>query len=121
MTDYKKPVEDLVDDLREYVDLQTDDIKLKATKGLSVSISRILSALVLLFVLSLVVLTLTVAFVLLLGQATGNYALGAFIACGIFIVALLILYSQRKKLFTNSFVSMFIQIFFPEDEQERND
>lgn len=120
MTDFKKPIEDLAGDIREYVDLKSDDIKLKATKGLSVSIARVLSALVLLFVLGLLIITLTVAFVLGIGHLTGNYAIGALIASGLFLAAFVILFIQRKKLFTDSFVSMFIQIFFPEDEEEQN-
>lgn len=118
MADFKKPIEDLVGDIRDYVDLKTDDIKLKATKGLSVSIARVLSTLVLLFVLGLLIITLTVAFVLVIGHLTGNYAIGALIASGIFLVAFIILFAQRKKLFTDSFIEMFVNIFFPEDEQD---
>jgi len=118
MTDYKKPFDDLVDDVKGYVDLKVDDIKLKSTKGLSVSLARVLSALVLLFMLGMVILTLTVAFVLLLGQLTGNYALGAFIALGVFIIGLVIAFIRRKKMFTGTFVKLFISIFYPEDEEE---
>lgn len=117
MTDFKKPIEDLAGDVREYVDLKSEDIKLKLTKGLSVSISRVLASLVLLFVLTLLVISLTVAFVLGVGRLTGNYALGSLIASGLFLVAFVVLFSLRKRLFADSFVSMFIQIFFPEDEQ----
>jgi len=117
MTDYRKPLEDLTEDIKDYVDLKTEDIKLKTTKGLSVSLARVLTALVLLFVLGLVILTLTVAFILLLGQVTGNYALGAFIALGVFVVVLIVLFCLRKKLFTSSFVKLFISIFFPENEE----
>ena len=118
MTDYRKPVEDVVDDLKKYVDLRVDDVKLKATKGLSVSVARVLSALVLLFVLTIIVIILTVAFVLLLGQLTGNYALGAFSALGVFLVLFLVLFCLRKKMFTGTFVKLFISIFYPEDEEE---
>lgn len=120
MTDFRKPIDDLVSDVREYVDLRSDDIKLKATKGLSMSIARVLSTLVLLFVLGLLIITLTVAFVLCIGHMTGNYAIGALIASGLFLVAFVVLFMMRKRLFTDSFVSLFIQIFFPEDEQEQN-
>lgn len=117
MTDFKKPIEDLAGDVREYVDLKTDDMKLKMTKGLSVSIARVLSALVILFVLTLLIISLTVAFVLGVGHLTGNYAVGALIASAVFLMALIVLFSRRKRMFTDSFVAMFIQIFFPEDEQ----
>lgn len=118
MADFKKPIEDLAGDVRDYVDLKTDDIKLKVTKGLSVSIARVLTALVLLFVLGLLIISLTVAFVLCIGHLTGNYAIGALVASGLFLAVFLVLLSMRKKLFTDSFVEMFVNIFFPEDEQD---
>ena len=108
MADYRKPVDDVVNDVRKYVDLRVDQVKLKATKGLSVSVARILSAIVILFVLMIVILILTVAFVLLLGQLTGNYALGAFAALCFFLVVLLVLFCLRKKMFTGTFVRLFI-------------
>jgi len=114
-TDYKKPIDDLAKDVKEYVELKTDDVKLKAAKGLTVALSRVLAALVILFALSLVILTLLVAFILLLGQLTGNYAIGAFIALGISIVVFAVLFACRKKMFTSSFVKLFVPIFFPED------
>lgn len=117
MTDFKKPLDDLAGEVREYVDLRVDDIKLKTTKGLSVSLARVLTALVLLFTLGMVVLTFTVGFILMLGQVTGNYALGAFIALGVFIAVLIVLFALRNRLFTGTFVRMFIQIFFPEDHE----
>jgi len=115
MTDYKKPIDDLARDVKEYAELKADDVKLKTAKGLSVALSRVLSTLVILFVLGLVILTLTVAFILLLGQLTGNYALGAFIALGVFVVAFIVLFLYRKKMFTSSFVKLFVPIFYPED------
>lgn len=115
MTDYKKPIDDLAKDVKEYVELKTEDVRLKTAKGLSVAVSRILAALVILFVLGLVLLALTVAFILLLGQVTGNYALGSLIALGVFIVALVVLFIFRKKMFTSTFVKLFIPIFFPDD------
>lgn len=120
MTDFKRPIEDLAGDIRDYVDLKSDDVKLKAVKGLSVSIARVLTTLVLLFVLGLLMITLTVAFVLCIGRMTGDYAIGALVASGLFLAAFVVLFMMRKKLFTDSFVSLFIQIFFPEDEQEQN-
>ena len=115
MIDYKKPIENLASDVKDYVDLRVDDLKLKTTMGLSVTLARILSTLVILFVLGMVIISLTVAFVLMVGHLTGNYALGAFIATAIFLVAFVVLFSLRKKMFAGSFVRMFIQIFYPED------
>ena len=116
MADDKTPIESLSGEVKDYIDLKVDDLKLKATKGLSVSLARLLAAFVILFSLLLVILTLAVAFILLLGKASGDYALGALIALGVFVAVLVVLYLLRKRLFTGTFVKMFIQIFFPENE-----
>jgi len=116
MTDYRKPAENLASDVKEYVDLKMDDIKLKTAKGLSISLGRVITALILLFSGSLAIIALTLALVVMVGEIMGNYMVGAFIAFGVYLLLFLILFFLRKKLFVNGFVKMFIQIFFPEDE-----
>ena len=118
MSGFGQPLEDFTKDVKDYVELSVDDVKLKATKGLSVTISRVLTTLVLFFVIQLIVLSLTVGLVFVLGKATGNYAVGAFIAAGIFAVILAVLFAFRKKMFTDSFVKLFSQVMFQEDGQE---
>lgn len=118
MPDYKKPVDDLADDLKKYVDLRVDDLKLKMVRGLSLSIARVLTSLALIMLLGFAVLTLIFAVVLLIGSATGHYALGAIIAAGILLLASLVVFLLRKKLFTDGLVRMFVQIFFPDEDEE---
>ena len=45
MAGFDKPLQDLASDARAYVDLQVDDLKLKVTKGLSLSLGHLLSLL----------------------------------------------------------------------------
>ncbi len=118
MSDYKKPVEDLADDLREYVDLRVDDLKLKIVKGLSIAASRLIVSLVLVMLMSFALITLAFVLALLVGGATGNYAFGAFLSLIFVLIVLAVVFFFRKKMFTGGFVRMFMQIFFPDDDQQ---
>lgn len=115
---YLKPVEDLGRDTREYVDIKVDEVKLKVTKGLSISLNHLLSMILLLFTLSIVLLAIAFGCILLLGQWLDSYAGGAFIMAGIFLIVTLVVFLLRKKLFVNGFVKMFAGIFFDNDKEE---
>lgn len=118
MGDFSKPAEDLAREAREYVDLKLDDLKLRAVKGLSVSLGRVLAMIGVLFAASVVMLALAFGLILWLGDAIGSYAGGAFIVAGIFAVVAAVLFALRKKLFVGGFVSLFAKLFFEEEEAE---
>jgi len=99
----------LMDDVKEYVKLALESYKLKLAKGLSSSLASILSIFLIIAILQLVLIALTVAIVLLVGKLVGDYMLGAFIATGAFILLLIILIACRKRLFTGTFVKMFLK------------
>lgn len=117
MAQFSKPLQDLASDAKAYVDLQVDDLKLKVTKGLSLSLSRVLAMLLIVFTFSVVLLALAAGCVLLLGQWTGSYVAGAFIMAGVFALLTLLLFALRKKLFVNGFVQLFAGILFEEEEE----
>lgn len=117
MTDLNKTLQDLASDTKAYVDLQVDDLKLKVTKGLSLSLGQVLSMLLVVISLSVVLLALAAGCVLLLGRWTGSYIAGAFIMAGVFAVLTAVLFLLRKKLFVNGFVKLFAGILFEEEDQ----
>ena len=100
MSEFTRPLEDLGKDAAEYVDLRVNDLKLRTVKGLSMTLGKLLYMLLVLFVVSLV----------------GSYAGGAAIVGGVFLLVLAILILLRKKLFRNTFVPMFIKLFFDDDK-----
>jgi hypothetical protein len=112
MSEFTKPVEELGRVTREYVDLRVDDLKLRAVKGLSMSLGKLLLALLFLTVISIVLLALAFGGVLLLGNAVGSYAMGAFLVAGFFAIVLLALFLLRKRLFRDTFVPLFVKLFF---------
>ncbi|MGN1045986.1 MAG: hypothetical protein ACI4QG_02715 [Candidatus Cryptobacteroides sp.] len=99
----------------ELLRMKTDELKLKTTRNLSIAFSRFFSLFVIMIMLMLVLLAFAFGGVLLLGDIIGSYAAGAFIVGGIFLVALIVLLCLRKKLFLNSFVRLFIKMFYGED------
>ena len=118
MAGLEKPLQDLVADTKAYVDLQVDNLKLKLTKGLSLSLGQVLALLLVVISLSAVLLALGAGCVLLIGSWVGSYAAAAFIMAGVFALITLLIFLLRKKLFVNGFVKLFAGILFEEEEEE---
>lgn len=116
MSEFTRPVEKLGESTIEYVNLKIEDIKLRTAKGLSISLNHLLSMILVLSTASVVLLALAFGLIILIGDALDNYAIGAFIIAGVFLIATVILFMLRKKLFINSFLKMFLNIFFDEEE-----
>lgn len=105
----------VVSEIREYMDLRLDDIKLKAVDGLSVGVSRVLSLMVVLMLGAIVLAAFAFGTVLLLGDLIGSWAAAAFIIGGVFLIALVAVLLVWKKLFVNIFVKLFIDIFYEKE------
>lgn len=106
------PKEKLDSEIRRYLELRLDDLKLKAVDGLSVGVSRVLAIMVVLMLAAIVVAFFALGTVLLLGDLIGSWTASAFIVGGVFLVALVVLLFVWKKLFTDIFVQLFIGIFY---------
>ena len=118
MAGLDRPLQDLVNDAKSYVDLQADDLKLRITKGLSLSLGQVIALVLALVSLSIVLLAIGAGCVILLGNWLGNYAIASFIVAGVFAVFTLILFLFKDKLFVNGFVRLFAKIFFEEKGEE---
>ena len=99
-------------EIREYIDLRLDDLKLKAVDGLSVGVSRVLSLMVVLMLGAIVLAAFAFGTVLLLGDLIGSWAAAAFIIGGVFLIALVAVLLVWRKLFVDIFVKLFIDIFY---------
>ena len=116
--EFSKPGEDFIKSASDYVDLKIDDLKLRTAKGLSLTISRLLSMILMLSVVSIVLMALAFGSVLFLGDLIGSYSLACLIVAAFFLIVLAILFVLRKKLFVNGFVKLFINLFFNEESKE---
>lgn len=117
MSEFLEPLSDLSQTAKEYIDLRVDEVKLKTAKGLSVSIGRILSYMVLLLVAANLLLVLSFAAVLFLGDALKSYGLAALIVSAVLAVILFVLFLLRNKLFSGGFVKLFVKLFFPVQDE----
>ncbi len=114
MSDFTRPVEDLGQKTTEYIDLRVDELKLKTAKGLSLTLSKLLYMLLVLFVVSIIMISIAVGGVMWIGEMVGSYAGGAAIVAAFFLLVLGVLVLLRKRLFRDTFVPLFIDLFFEE-------
>lgn len=118
MSNFSKPAEDLSKSVREYVDLKVDDLKLRTVRGLSLSVSKILSMILIVGVVSTILLALSFGLILLFGELIGSYGWAALIVAGVLCLILAVLFSLRNKLFRDSFVQLFVKLFFGSGDEE---
>ncbi|MBR6002197.1 MAG: hypothetical protein IK045_04975 [Bacteroidales bacterium] len=117
MNSMLEPLGDLSQTAKEYIDLRVDEVKLKTAKGLSVSVSRILSYILIFGVATNLLLVLSFAAILLLGDALGGYGLAALIVSAVLLVLLVVLVLLRNRLFRGGFVKLFIKLFYPQQDE----
>ncbi len=115
---FTEPAERLAESVAQYIDLKVDEVKVRTAKGLSIALNRLLVAILLLTLCSIVLMSAAFGGVLLLGDLIGSYAAGAFIVAAIFLVLLVVLFLLRDKLFLNGLVRMFVRLFFEEEGGE---
>lgn len=115
---FTEPAERLAESAAQYIDLKVDEVKVHTAKGLSIALNRLLVAILLLTLCSIVLMSAAFGGVLLLGDLIGSYAAGAFIVAAIFLVLLIVLFLLRDKLFLNGLVRMFVRLFFEEEGGE---
>ncbi len=111
-SDFINSLEELGKSATEYADLKIDDLKLRTAKGLSVTLNRIILAVLFLSIAGIVLTSAAFGGILLIGKLIGSYAGGAFIVSAFFLLVLIVLYILRDRLFLNSLVKMFIRLFF---------
>lgn len=115
---FTKPAEDLASGAMEYVDRKVDELKLRTVKGLSLTLSKVLVATMMISLGTIVLMASAFGGVLLLGDLIGSYAAGAFIIAGVFLIALIVLFLVRKKLFVGGFIKLFLALFFDGENSE---
>ena len=116
MSEFTRPIEELGQEASEYIDLRLDDLKLRTAKGLSMTLSKLLYMLLVLFVVSIVLTAVAIGGVMLLGELIGSYAGGAAIVAAFFLLILGVLIMLRKRLFRDTFVPLFVKMFFDDDK-----
>lgn len=99
-------------DLKDYVDLKADELKLRTTQGLSVAMGRLVAALLLVGLLVVVLCLLAVVLIQWIATWVDSMPIACSIVCGAFLLVLFVLFLLRKRLFRDTFVRLFIKIFY---------
>ena len=118
MTRFTEPAEDLSRKAKDYIDLRLDDVKLRTARGLSITASKLVAFFVIIGVGTSLILALSVGLILLIGELIGSYAWSAFGVAVLLALVLWILISRRDHLFKDTFVPLFINLFFNDDDEQ---
>jgi hypothetical protein len=99
-------------DIRNYLDLRLNELRLKAIDGLSVGVSRVLSMMLVVMLGAIALAAFAFGIVILLGELLGSWAGAAFIIGVLFLLVMVLMLLLWKRLFVNIFVKLFISIFY---------
>lgn len=119
MDDFTKPAEELSREALEYAELRINKLKLGISKDAAVILGRIFGMLAMLLVGMTALTAAAFGLVLIIGEAIGSYAGGAFIVAGALAAIVAVLFLLRKKLFLNTFVRLMVRLFYNKDEEPR--
>lgn len=114
MNKFTEPAEKVLQDGRLYLDQQWESVKLRMVKGLSVGTSALARLLLLFSIVSVLLLTLSFALVMWLGELLSSYALGAFIVAGVLLLLFVVMFLLRDKLFKDAFIPLYSGIISPD-------
>ncbi|MBE6209386.1 MAG: hypothetical protein E7128_04010 [Rikenellaceae bacterium] len=109
------------DEVKEYVSLRIQSLKLTAVENLSSFTSKSFGVFVFVLLLSIAVVLLTFGFTLWLGDLLESHALAFAIVGGVYLVASLVVFALRDRLIANSMVRMFSKMFFSNHKNAADD
>ncbi len=114
--EHQNPFNNLSVSAKEYLNLKIDEYKLRGVEGLSSLFNTILFVIVTAIVAGVALQLLGLAAGYAIGEMIGSTALGFCIMGALFVVAAIMLYIFRKRLFINQLIKIFIKLFFDNGE-----
>lgn len=120
MEDIRKPADDLADTAKEYIEIKIDEIKLSTAAKLSLALGRIFTLMTIIIAAFMVLIVVSFGVILLIGEATGKYSTGAFIVAAAILALSAGILLFREKLFTDTFVKLFIRLLYEDTADKDN-
>ena len=118
MSNFSKPAEDLSREAKDYIDLRLEDVKLRTARGVSVAASKLVGYILILSVATSLILALSFGLIMLIGELIGSYAWASLGVAVLIGVGLWILIRKRDLLFKDTFVPLFLNLFFNDDDDD---
>ena len=107
-------------DLPGFLEARAERLKLYATQWLSRGLSSVAAILLLIVVGGILLLSLSFALTLYIGELIDSYALAALYVSGGVALIFVLIWLLRKKLFRTALISVFSDAFFDGKKKVRN-
>lgn len=112
-------VSEISENVKEYIRLKTDLLKLTLTEKLSLIISSLLVSVILFLVFLFICMFLSMAFIFWYHDHVGPLYAGALIVAGFYLLIGIIVYLVRNRLFINPMVSLITKILLEEENEDK--
>lgn len=114
-------MEQLWEEVKEYIDLRIRAFKLKAAEQLSVGTGRVLSILAFIILIAFALLLFSLALSLVVAQWINSLPWAFVIVGGLWMIMALLCIVLRDRIFSSAMVKTFTKMFFPEKTEEEDD
>ncbi len=101
-------VDETVEYAKIYLEQQVDYFHLEASKRMAKTTSHLVTLAIISFLAFMVILFLSVALGLLIGQAWGSYGLAFLLITGVYALAAILIFFFKKQIVTNPLTKMII-------------
>ncbi|MCX6243523.1 MAG: phage holin family protein [Bacteroidetes bacterium] len=111
---------ELSENVRSYIRLQMDLLKVSLTEKLSLITSALLLSVIFFILFLFITLFISLAFIFWFREHAGPLYAGALIVAGFYLVLGVIVFLLKNRLFVDPLVSKISEILLEEDEDENN-
>ncbi|MCK9290995.1 MAG: hypothetical protein WCR58_03190 [Bacteroidales bacterium] len=109
MAKFIQPIHGIGTEIKKYINLRLAYLSMQLSHRISGLLSSVITTLILLFLVAVVVLMLSFAFVFWYGAKVGTYYHGFLIVSLAYVLVGLLIYSNRRKLFIEPMIRRFNQ------------
>jgi ABC-type multidrug transport system fused ATPase/permease subunit len=106
----RNAIGDFTEELKSYAEIKSEDLKLAAIEKTALLSAFLSSSLIVFLILSLFLVTGSLALFFWIGKLVNNYALGMGIVCSFFFILLLVYLAFFKKSFRKYFANKIVSM-----------